>query len=679
MAGLIIIIPLGLVAKNNNEQSEIVSRRGTTIQYGERIQSNINTIQTNSLLVSLAFSVGTVTFEEFNILTDPIINPKIQAIGYLEEIPNDDRLAFELESSINYNRTLVITDFGGIPSPIRPMYTPVSYGNPIEGNEAGILFDISSNPVRNESLTNARVTNMPTVSDGITLVQETSDQTGVLMFHPIPVKNFISTVIRVQTLLLESLSDFDTISSLVTIHNVRNDEGIGSVISTQSWQVSDRVASDYRFNVTIADNIWEVRVDYLILLESSTWYLYFAIGIPIVVLLAFAVFLFTWLIERRIMLETSNVKNNARQQYVHYVFHEIRIPLQNIKISLLNLEYVLTDDDNLETLEAALSAVDHTSQILNDTLDIGKMESGKFSIEKSYFSISICNLLLETFNQGFEAKGIEFKHNIHKDLYTHNILADPIRFTQCLNNLLSNALKYTLEGTVEFTISIIDRVVFGDNRLWTIEIKVSDTGVGIAAEDLPKLFRPYVRIHNNTSEIGTGLGLTITKNIINAHNGQIMAESKPNVGTTFTITIPVEVIERPVMEPLNVSSEIPEKVFTASVLIVDDNKHNCHGMGTFMKNMGFTDIAYAYNGVEALQKLEEHKYDIIFMDFNMPIMDGLECIIEIRNRFDNNFIVMLTGAHLNNMDISNVNTIMQKPFQIDRLKKTLIEFGDTMN
>ncbi len=325
--------------------------------------------------------------------------------------------------------------------------------------------------------------------------------------------------------------------------------------------------------------------------------------------------------------------------------HELRSPLNGI----LGILQIVRDDDTLSeenrgNIETAIGSSKTLLQIVNDLLDFSKMEAGEFSITKEQFNLrTVVDSIQANIKPQAIAKGLDFSTEISPD--TPAIMTgDSVRIGQIITNIASNGVKYTSEGYVKLNIYVTDK-----NKL---VIAVKDSGQGIAPDAIDDLFVPFKRLNeqNNKKIQGTGLGLNIVKNLVEAMNGTIKVESELGKGSVFTVAIPVSDIdagstfENAKEEKQEETIHIPE-LSGKKILCVDDNKVNLAVFRGMFKGTNAI-IETAYDGQLALEALEKTKYDIVFLDHMMPEMDGLEVFDEHMKKEGLNKdtpFVMLTG------------------------------------
>lgn len=708
--GLAIIIPIGVTQYYQEQAREIDEHKRFSELYSKFIENEIRYFIEKGRLMQVAYTLNNnidrITHQR---LAQNIINVDegIQAIAWDAKILDTDRAMEETEASMFYNQTLFFKDFFTQQSVAKkPVYYPILVTWPLVGNKPSLLLDVSSGPL-NSVLNTTIASGDVFISNGITLIQETGEQIGVVMLYPVYTGiprtlaeyfdqhiGFVNIVLRMFDWLVLRISLIQPSNTGIYIIDNRNNVLLAAVEgSSGSWVKIDKIL-DGGLNVTISvgQTEWTVRTSIVGKLVDDNYYLIFAIGIPVLIMFSIISGIITYLLHKTItdkilLMEKEKQINNSKQVFINYIFHEIRVPFQTIKLGLLNLKkYLIESTDSNNTWLTINNCIDHASIILNDILDIGKMEKGKFTINKTAcYMIPNLKLAIEAHTIPITEKGVAFTYHIHNDIRTHSCNLDINRIMQCVNNLLSNAQKYTIEGFVEFTVDIVDKWLEDNVEYWTLKFQVSDSGIGISDLDQQILFQPYQQIQNESNEIGTGLGLVITKNIVSLHNGTMGVESKEKEGSKFWFTIPVSVFELDKIptETSESSANIPNSVLGKSILIVDDNKANCESLREYMINLGFENISFAYNGLNALESILEKEadnpIDVIFMDMHMPKMNGKECVKEIRKRYERNiYIIMLTGAHIEEKELFDigVNDVLQKPLQTEKFKQSLIKYNE---
>lgn len=330
---------------------------------------------------------------------------------------------------------------------------------------------------------------------------------------------------------------------------------------------------------------------------------------------------------REAALEASRLKS----QFLANMSHEIRTPLNGI-IGLTNLLFTMTmTEAQQEHLQGIRISADALLSLINDILDLSKIEADKMDFEIANFNLH--QVVVDSISVATTAakeKGLKIQYDIESRL-PQWFLGDAAKLKQVLINLLGNAVKFTHEGNI----SIKVKQLSADFLPYTIEFEVADTGIGISQEGRGKLFEPFTQGDNSTRRKygGTGLGLSISKKLIEKMNGFIDVESQIGKGTRFWFRLPLEKGDEVLEERSLDSTKLNPLLKAMKILVVEDNAINQRvALGT-LKNMGLSGQAVG-NGLEALQILKQLKFDLILMDCHMPEMDGYEATIRIRNSED---------------------------------------------
>ena len=333
--------------------------------------------------------------------------------------------------------------------------------------------------------------------------------------------------------------------------------------------------------------------------------------------------------QLNIARDTAEKANEAKTDFLSNMSHEIRTPLNAIVgFSNLLLEDETVPDSAKDEVRDIVMASDNLLEIVNGILDISKIEANKLEIVNTEYVFSkMCDELVALSIGRLGDKPIEFKTSfdpsIPKVLY-----GDVSRIKQICVNILTNAIKYTKEGWIEFKISGVIK-----NNVCRLIISVEDTGIGIKKENIDKLFNKFERLdlEENVTIEGTGLGLAITKKLVELMNGKIVVQSVFGKGSKFTISIDQRVVNNPTIK-LEETEELGEKVITHNkkVLLVDDNKINLKVAERLLDSYGI-DTESVESGFAALEKIQNgEKYDMILLDDMMPKMSGVETLKKLK-------------------------------------------------
>jgi signal transduction histidine kinase/CheY-like chemotaxis protein len=383
-------------------------------------------------------------------------------------------------------------------------------------------------------------------------------------------------------------------------------------------------------------------------------------------------------------LKEAQAANRAKSAFLANMSHEIRTPLNSIigfselaldgEVSSKTENYLTKIFDNAEGL----------LQIINDVLDLSKVESGKMELEKIPFDIhelftSCRNLITPKADE----KGITLYFYAEPSM-GKKPLGDPTRLRQVLVNLLSNAVKFTNTGMVKLRADIKQKT----DKSITINFEVKDSGIGMSEDQIEKIFEPFTQAESGTTRKygGTGLGLTITKNIVEMMGGRLSVESAPGVGSNFSFELTFDVMDVDddyVQEKELLLNEIERPTFEGEVLLCEDNAMNQNVICEHLARVGLKTVV-AENGkigVEMVQNrvLEGKKqFDLIFMDMHMPVMDGLEAAKKILE-FETRVPIVAMTANIMSDDretykLVGMNDCVGKPFTSQELWRCLLKY-----
>ncbi len=404
------------------------------------------------------------------------------------------------------------------------------------------------------------------------------------------------------------------------------------------------------------------------------------------------VFILQDVTEKRLMeIQLRSAKDEAekgsliKSQFLAAMSHEIRTPLNGVigfadllsRTSLNSIQKNYSENIN--------SSANHLMNIINDILDFSKIQSGKMNIH-----LSECNLkkltgdLMKTFSMQADKKHLKMILNFPERI-PENVRADSVRIRQILFNLMGNALKFTNEGTVSLDV----RIFASQNRgVLNYQFTVKDTGIGIPKERVGELFKEFTQIDMSSERKfgGSGLGLSISKNLAELMNGSISYSSREEKGSKFTLTLPLEISadtsDFDEAQKQSVQIIVSDSQKKLKILAVDDNEMNLLLIRSMLEMLNM-DNDEAVSGKDALELISQNNYDLIFLDIEMPEMSGIETLKEIRkieigqNR--KTFIAACTAHALEGSREkflnAGFNAYLSKPISLARLKETLSLFS----
>lgn len=369
---------------------------------------------------------------------------------------------------------------------------------------------------------------------------------------------------------------------------------------------------------------------------------------------------------------------NSKTRFLSGMSHELRTPLNGI-IGTSSL--ILSDSNVPEEVKKHINVIRYSSEhmlhIINDILDFSKLDANRMELKESPFSILNClKNIVSSFSNQYKTNSVDFITNFPGyDLESVKIISDEIKLSSVINNLLSNSLKFTHSGSVEFNVKISET----SESQMSLYFEIKDTGIGIAKDKQEEIFQAFSQVHSEDLKRrygGSGLGLTISRKLVNILGGKLELESELNQGTRFYFTLPFKLAPQLSSKiknntPLN---ESVKDIRGVRVLIVEDNEINANIIKSFLTKWEMR-IKVAITGLHAIELMKFHKFDLVLMDLEMPEMNGYATLKKMREMKIDTPVFAFTATLLDNMDSliseAGFTDYVLKPFRPSDLKKKI--------
>ncbi len=373
----------------------------------------------------------------------------------------------------------------------------------------------------------------------------------------------------------------------------------------------------------------------------------------------------------------AELANMAKSEFLANMSHEIRTPMNSILGFADILEQKLSNDKQREYVRAISSSGKMLLQLINDILDLSKIEAGKMEIRLQPVDVrTFMNDMTNIFRQRADDKNLDFILNMDSSL-PEGLMLDEIRFRQIITNLVGNALKFTHEGSVSVTLSHVAIPESDGHHSLTLEVR--DTGIGIPEKEHDRIFQGFVQVEGQDQRRygGTGLGLAITQRLVEMMGGTLHLESKPGQGSAFIVTLPDVAAVAPAYDLPSTTQECRITGFNpAVILLVEDEPLNRILIQEYLFDTGL-QLEVAEDGEEGIEKASDLVPDIIIMDLHLPGISGYEAIQQIRtnDKLDNTTIIVQSASalrqHMEKALSHGANSFISKPVKRNQLLQEL--------
>ncbi|MBU2918524.1 CHASE domain-containing protein [Psychrosphaera sp. F3M07] len=702
----ILITSLYLVVSNIDYKEKQLNFINTTEPFIEQFNITQTKIKHHIKSLDGLFQASSyIGRSEFELFTNKINSDdtKIRALAWLPHITHEQRDEFEQSlknEGVTNAQISQLTNLGMITALKQPYYLPVFYIEPMQENQSAIGLDVSTHPVVSESVMKAIHNKNYAISPLLSLAQQQDKLSGIIVYYPIYIKNEIG--IEQFTGLVEVIFEID-----VLLSDIYKQLGEGNFTYQLSYDDNNNLFKQeshhedsiftYSFDITMFDKNGSLTFDSTTEFEYklinwahlSIMVVGLIIGV-ICVMFVFFIVSFNSNLTRKVTESTAELlkkndeleaANQAKNLFLANISHEYRTPLN----AIMGFTEIAKRETTDEVAKQYLAKIDNASDILlnivNDVLDLTKMQAGEMALESIAFQPSaVTTSVVEMFNSKAKEKSISLTCDFAPS-YDLWVQGDELRFKQIIINLLNNAIKFTDNGGVSIWGECIDNV----DRTRTLLLKVIDTGIGIKPEDQERLFSSFAQAESATTRKygGTGLGLSIVKQLCGLMGGDIQLTSDVAKGSEFTVKLNL-----PKSVPLSKESRAGQQLGSSktgaikdmNVLVVEDNKINQTIVQKQLVSLG-ARCDLADDGQQALNYLKHNTPDLILMDIQMPVMDGFTASTKIKQDLRLQHIpIVILSASVGKEDRDKASSLgivdfIYKPFKQADLFKALSKYS----
>ncbi|MBT4445509.1 MAG: response regulator [Waddliaceae bacterium] len=700
----------------------MTGQRGVTQRFGDASEKTATLIENKINEELIFFKRTTAFFSDFDSIYEVDhkkfidfaykalgVQPVLLAVEWAPRVLREQRVQFEKKArELSPGFSIVVKEADGrsIPVADQDEYYPIYFIEPLKGHEAAVGFDIASDKERMMIMQKTADENRAIISAPIDIVYKNDKQQGFLAYLPVYKQGRVFGMARdrreaIQGFLLGFFRSADLIYNIKSIKSNHLEIAIADVTESDNPQhlyssikISDEKKMTYVDVRTIGARSWQITC----VAEDGYYVLSYGIlafvvlFISIILTLAYAFSMWHEASKSKVavdemLVHKGNVeklqKENekivlAGNEFFDTISYKMRIPLTSIVGNVELLLESTIDEEQKKEVQQIMRSAESLLGVANDVFDIANIETEQVELAIDYFNLEeMIKNLLSTTVLTTRKKKVSF--DSHYEMHIpHTVLGDESRIRQILSGIIKNAEFFIEDGKVEINV-VAEKV----NKHYNYSIAVSDTGAGISKEDLPKIFDRFFHSENNkkTTERGLGLGLHLCQKLAQAMGGGITVKSKEGEGSTFTLALPFKIAEED--KGVVVAEEDEEKAeFSVvstkmeGVLVVDDSAFNSKIVAKMLRKIVNCDVVECGSGAKTLELIKQKHFDVIFMDCQMPEMDGYQTSQNIREYEKSSegkpaVIVALTGHVLKGERekclASGMNDYLVKPVKLDTL------------
>lgn len=655
----------------------------------ESLRVHRGTLQDLAILCELNPQLSFLEFEKFTERQIHYHQGAVQGLGFTPYVAKEERGSYEAKMQENGYKNFSFTergDEGFVIAPEREFYYPVYYISPLDSNKPALGFNLASNQNRLDTINTALNSKKLACTTALTLVQDGSKTTAVIFYYPVrnqEKKIVVGSVLNIN----KFIQNLELKNKHLISFNIYDATDGNKLLGSSDLSYQPKVKSTVQVKtITLGKQKWHFEFyPSKDLAAQQPWSSFIILIISILISIIIFIYINSVLninkiteaiVSKRteelsIAKEQAEQANNTKSLFLANMSHEIRTPMT----AILGYNDILLEEQelSLEERKAHYATIKKHGyfllNILNDILDISKVDAGKIDLENIHFNLSdFVTELFSLFKKNEKQQRIEINLEFNYPLPKF-IDSDPTRLRQILINLMSNAIKFTEKGQVNLSISMIENDLY---------FKVQDSGIGIKDEYKSKIFSEFSQEDSSTTRFygGTGLGLPIAKKLAALLNATLTFESELHKGSEFTLKLALgEVGElvntREESAGLKLESMTMDGL-SAHVLLVEDNKVNATIIAKIITKFGLTH-EHSVNGQEALDVIAEkpEAFQLVLMDMQMPVMGGLEATRILRSKGIDIPIIALT-ANVTERDRSDAmaagcNDFTTKPIERQKL------------